>query len=563
MGETLRIIVDEPPHTFDNVTRQGLIQELVDDLASCPPGDKASRLTRSDAPAALLAVKTLGRIPQGADVVGKPANLRALLSVAESFADAPDARNEAWRCIANTLLLIEAARATWTGADVSGGEATVRELLKTSDPDYIFLLSRTLFLSTLSPSTAASFIRSLVEDSHSEHGTVIDTIALRLVGLSNGILAGQRMSREATSELLKAVFNLLIHYPRVAEGIVSPNTIPQDDEYSKWDERLNSILPPLLHLFNTLPPSFPSPLSPPLTHVIHALITVPVSPALRSTWFVASPSGGNSPTVPPGSSPTGSERSSTPTKQSTLDRALSVLGRRSLQGRNSPPSAPQADTLSRAYDLLEMTFAHFLPGQVDPDDQTVRDRVKLEADSTLDELVVPLVVLLTRLCVADEGCRKRLSEKLFPADLDRTGAALESRPDTLGRCLRLLGSVYAARMKDAMGEMLYTICNSDAGLLVAQVGYGNVAGFLYSKGLMSAPPRSDAVPSTTSGGEAINPITGLAYKQTEGPEMTDEEKEREAEKLFVLFDRLEKNGAIQPSQNPVRKAMQEQQRREG
>jgi hypothetical protein len=80
---------------------------------------------------------------------------------------------------------------------------------------------------------------------------------------------------------------------------------------------------------------------------------------------------------------------------------------------------------------------------------------------------------------------------------------------------------------------------------------------------MAAPPRSDAVPSTTSGGQSINPITGVAYRESNAPEMTDEEKEREAEKLFVLFDRLEKNGAIQPSQNPVRKAMQEQQRREG
>jgi hypothetical protein len=39
--------------------------------------------------------------------------------------------------------------------------------------------------------------------------------------------------------------------------------------------------------------------------------------------------------------------------------------------------------------------------------------------------------------------------------------------------------------------------------------------------------------------------------------MTDEEKEHEAEKLFVLFDRLEKTGALPPSQNPYRKAFQE------
>lgn len=39
-------------------------------------------------------------------------------------------------------------------------------------------------------------------------------------------------------------------------------------------------------------------------------------------------------------------------------------------------------------------------------------------------------------------------------------------------------------------------------------------------------------------------------------EMTEEEKEAEAEKLFYLFDRLEKSGALSPNQNPVRRAMQ-------
>ncbi len=38
--------------------------------------------------------------------------------------------------------------------------------------------------------------------------------------------------------------------------------------------------------------------------------------------------------------------------------------------------------------------------------------------------------------------------------------------------------------------------------------------------------------------------------------MTEEEKEREAEKLFVLFDRLEKSGAIPKESNPIRQAIQ-------
>lgn len=95
-------------------------------------------------------------------------------------------------------------------------------------------------------------------------------------------------------------------------------------------------------------------------------------------------------------------------------------------------------------------------------------------------------------------------------------------------------------------------------MLSAQVGYGNVAGFLFNKGVMTAPPPSSNASLVTPSGDAINPITGTL--QTEKPsndDMSDEEREREAEKLFVLFDRLEKSGALPPSQNPIRKAAAE------
>lgn len=91
------------------------------------------------------------------------------------------------------------------------------------------------------------------------------------------------------------------------------------------------------------------------------------------------------------------------------------------------------------------------------------------------------------------------------------------------------------------------------------MGYGNVAGFLFNKGIMSAPPASGVgAPSSLADGTPINPITGVAQAQTNtGPEMTDEEKELEAEKLFVLFDRLERSGAMPSNQNPIRKAIAE------
>jgi len=170
------------------------------------------------------------------------------------------------------------------------------------------------------------------------------------------------------------------------------------------------------------------------------------------------------------------------------------------------------------------------------------------------------LVLVSRLCIADEQSRTRVRQWIVPDDLDRT-SALEARPDTLGRCLRLLGSVYHPRLKDSVGEMMFSMADSSATTLCALVGYGNVAGYLFNKNLMTAPPVNVSTTNaslTTPTGVPINPITGTTEKsKPDLPEMTEEEKEREMEKLFVLFDRLEKSGNLPRERNPIRNAIQE------
>lgn len=62
--------------------------------------------------------------------------------------------------------------------------------------------------------------------------------------------------------------------------------------------------------------------------------------------------------------------------------------------------------------------------------------------------------------------------------------------------------------------------------------------------------------NTSHSDKPINPVTGQ-YCENEPPSlsnMTDEEKEREAEKLFVLFERLKKTGVIDVV-NPVEEAI--------
>jgi hypothetical protein len=137
-----------------------------------------------------------------------------------------------------------------------------------------------------------------------------------------------------------------------------------------------------------------------------------------------------------------------------------AAGRLSLSRSSSPARPTNNDTLLHAYGLFELALSHYFPGTIEPDEPSVRATAKAESESTLDELLAPLAMLLCKLVTGDVGARERLREWLLPANLDRT-VVLESRADTLGRLLRLLTSVYHSRLNVSSGELLYAICNHD------------------------------------------------------------------------------------------------------
>ncbi|KAF8516680.1 guanine nucleotide exchange factor [Gautieria morchelliformis] len=525
-------IINAPIDAFSPEEKQQLVQALLNDVK-----DGKARLLQRDTPLALLALKTLGRNPTASRVIVAPQNLQILLTLGtDSRESHAEAAHEAMRCVANALLLIDTGRDSWL--DIRGGEACVEMLERSPSPQSIFLASRILFLTTVKQTP---FTRRLVEELR-----IVDIMSQRLDSLMNSILSGQAMAKEAMVDTLKFTFNLLLQYPRMVEAEEDTGEGRQDTPQSGsmrelWNANLENLLPPLLRAFNGLPPTFPCPLAQPLTHVIHALITIPVAP-LASRWFSPAPS----PTSTPRSLPS-----------DKFHKALSALapGRRSQSSSRPSSPAPPAprdavarrDTVQRAWDLLDITTAHYVPG--DPDDPAARQLCKSEG-IVLDDTLTPLVVLLTRLAAGDESARLRMKAWVLPSDLDRT-KPLEEREDLLGRCIRLMSCVYFSRIKDSIGELLFTICDSDASTLAGQIGYGNCAGFLFNKGIM-APPES----ATDAEGVAINPITGIRnqHRPSPGDEMTEEEKEVEAEKLFVLFERLEKSGM---GVNPIRKAQQQ------
>jgi hypothetical protein len=87
---------------------------------------------------------------------------------------------------------------------------------KCSSPDEIFVLSRILYLCTVSPTSAGSFIRDLVEGNNMANSRgILDIVECKLDLLMAKILQSTKMSREAMTDILKLTFNLLLHYPNV------------------------------------------------------------------------------------------------------------------------------------------------------------------------------------------------------------------------------------------------------------------------------------------------------------------------------------------------------------
>ncbi|KAJ3522042.1 hypothetical protein NMY22_g12060 [Coprinellus aureogranulatus] len=556
----LNSIISAPSPTINAADRGELIQLILDDLKS----NSKRRLSSKDAAQALLAVKTLGREPSGSQVIAKAENLKTLLAFQSTFKDAPDAAMEALRCIANSLLLVDTARALFLEKGVDGGDLSLAMLEKAQTPDQIFILSRILFLATASRS---SYLVTMMEKKYNG-SYIVDIIGSKLECLLNPVHTGANLAREAMTDLLKFTFNILLYYPNMTEAELQNPDRPAGGSKvlgDFWDPKLNSLLSPILRVYLSLPLSSPCPIAAPLTHVVHALIAIPISPTLKPIWFSTQSSSPSSTPKSANSQPSSrsqspSRSSPTSSKPSTLDRALSKLGRNKSRS-SSPVVTSSTQVLNRALEILDTTLAHYFPGKTEADDASVRERVKKESTDTLDELLGPTVVLITRLCVADESCRARVRQYIVPDDLDRS-SPLEERADLLGRSLRLMGSVYHSRLKESIGEMLYAACENNASILSGFFGYGNVAGFLFNKGVMTAPPASEGgpvvPPTTAANGEAINPVTGTTVQpKSEVPEMTDEEKEREMEKLLVLFDRLEKTGAMPKDQNPIRKAIHE------
>lgn len=163
--------------------------------------------------------------------------------------------------------------------------------------------------------------------------------------------------------------------------------------------------------------------------------------------------------------------------------------------------------------------------------------VRVYSPEELEFRAVPLLHLLITIHeFAPEGPRKYMKWLLLPEDSDRSVPI--GRSDTLSSKLLNLSTSPSAHLKTTISELMFVLSDKNAENLTKNIGFGFAAGFLASRGIQVPQDAQEAFSSTTDTG--INPITGQRFDaepQDSGPPMTQEEKEREAERLFVLFER--------------------------
>ncbi|ORY31806.1 guanine nucleotide exchange factor synembryn-domain-containing protein [Naematelia encephala] len=556
----LKAIIDAQPTQIRPEDREGYIKALIDDLKD----DEASTwLSWPDDIylLALTALKSLSRNPVGSTGLAGSKSLETLIhhtglsspapspssSVAPSIPESAPAL-EALRVLANVLVLHSEGRENLAALD--GGRLIARSLANSNEEvgtALLFLLGRVGFLVTVQRSDV---VRDMVDKDGLVGSLVYFMLAIPLVPANYDTL----------SEVLKLVGNVLRFYPYPASGEPDP-----------WDDKLDPLLWPLLYLLHSLPQVNPTP---PLSHVLHALLLVPFSSSLLSTW--------RSIPEPPSPTPSSSsvrallnkvKLSSPPRKSTSISDTPGGSFIRNKSPSPSPPSIPPSPPVLRKRPITlpgRKTFPAALParvlrvfeGFVDTYYPFPRGWDEEVKGLKVDEILPPILLLLVRIA---QGCmefRTWLRDNLLPKNLDRSKEAgpLESRRGVLGDLLRLMQCATHPSSRDTAGELLWAICDSNPSTLNKEIGYGNAAGLLFRKGISGPPqatieelspdpdphPDSDREEEEEDQEQDRNPITALKASR-EGDDlqnMSDAEKEKEAERLFVLFDRMDKNPII-------------------
>lgn len=356
-----------------------------------------------------------------------------------------------------------------------GYEGKACEKLKVDDRDYEFLCSRLLFLTTYGTSVD---LNVLIEK-HKLAEAITKNIDRHAVLRSSGNVPSDPMVDMAMTESLKLLFNIT-HFAAAHTAAFTP------------------IIPPVIQLLLQTETTTTRPLDQPVNFLINALLNLDLGSAeIQDSLYL------------------------TDDPESVAKHLISLLTKASTAYR-------------------------------DP-----------EYDMTLTPL---LGVIRGVHEYAPAGVKATIRTELLPAEKDRA-EVLGSSASLSSWLLKNTTNPLAPKTREVIADLLYDMSDRDATTFVDNVGYGFASGYLFNKnipipasltgehtdntptaggsssGSGSGAPSSSAqaaASGSSSTGRPVNPITGQFLdkeRKPEGPEMTEAEKEREAERLFVLFER--------------------------
>lgn len=205
----------------------------------------------------------------------------------------------------------------------------------------------------------------------------------------------------------------------------------------------------------------------------------------------------------------------------------------------SPPLQPPVSLLVSCLASIPIEQGHSFPNSgVD----RLMQILLLTFDSappSRERELLPLFMTLLR--IAQSGlsqARERLSEHLMPSSGDRDEPLGKGR-SLPHQVLKLSGSSVEAELRELILLVFFELSDRNPAHFIRQVGYGNAAGFMAARGIPF--PQDDLEKSERSESRHnFNPVTGQNWHSESNQLLTPmsaEEREREAERLFVLFER--------------------------
>ncbi|RKP02699.1 hypothetical protein CXG81DRAFT_17669 [Caulochytrium protostelioides] len=454
---------------------------------------------------------------------------------------------EALKCLCN-LLLQDAASRRRLHSDHGGIVPLVRELQRVPGDaiEAQAMLCRLLFLATVDTTDAVAAIAAVLSATPASaagsppRGAVMELDIAETAAALPGLIAhhlaaaGRRYRRPApaslnstavydammVTDLLKIVFQLTV--ARGAQAVASASVAPAATSAGAWQP----ILPPLVDVLvhGNVPGGHT--FEPPLKHAIHAVLNLSPEALLAvHEQDLASPS------VPA----------------------------RSASASASEPESVRPLVVDALLNTLEHTLCVSLAAWTGRHAGATHTSTAASAaaaaglDEPVDAVLGPLLMAHITLAQADPTARDQMKQRLMPADLDRS-ASLKDGTTVTHRLIALLTVVGADHARHAAGELLYVLSGCDARALSAYVGYGNAAGYLFQQGITLPAPGSGSSTRTCPPADPITGIDPAAEEQErqrirdEWAALTDEQKEQEAERLFVLFERLNRTGIIKVAQ---------------